>query len=202
MDGYQKKLQMHTERVAGLTAGLLRSGYGIWVLGLISFIESFLVVPIITDPFLVMYILANRRCVWRAVAVTTVTSLLGGFLAYVLAAVFFEFVAVHYLTGSTGELFYTVADGFKDNTFTFTLLGAITPVPYTIVALAVGFVEGNLAAFLVASLVGRGGRYILVGLLTKRFGEAAVGLARERVRTVTLFLLAAVFAYFLLKFFS
>lgn len=195
MSSLQRKIEIHTQRIAALTATLLRSRYGLWALGIISFVESSLVIPIITDPFLVIYLLANRRALWAAIIVTTLASVLGGFVAYVLAASFFEFISAHYLFGSHGDTFHHIAQGFQNNTFVLTLFGAITPIPYTIVALVIGFVEGSILLFILASIIGRGGRYTLVGTLTARFGEQALLLAQKRIATVTVVcvLLAALY---------
>lgn len=196
MSGYKATLETHVTHAAKLAGNLFRSRYGLWVLGLISFAESALVIPLITDPFLVAHILANHGRVWRAVVVATVTSVLGGIVAYTLAAAFFEFVAAHYLIGENSATFIAVADQFQQNTFALTLIGAVTPLPYTIVALFVGFVEGSLWFFILASVMGRGGRYILVGLLTKRYGEHALLLVKKRMHIVTLVLVVVSLLYF------
>lgn len=188
----------HGERVARLTSELLRSRYGLWGLGVISFVESALVLPIISDPFLIVYILANKQRMWCAVIVTTAMSVLGGVAAYVMAVAFFDFIAVNYLSGATGEQFYKIAEQFKDNTFLLTAFGSFTPVPYTLIALAVGFVKGNVLIFIITSIVGRGLRYALVGYLTYRFGERALTIARRQILLITLvsIILTAVYLLF------
>lgn len=195
MNGHQTKLEKHVTHAAALAGNLFRSRYGLWVLGLISFAESALVIPLITDPFLVAHILANNGRVWRAVILTTITSVLGGIVAYVLAAAFFEFVAAHYLIGENGTAFAAIANQFQQNTFTLTLIGAVTPLPYTIVALFVGFVEGSLGLFILASVLGRGSRYIFVGWLTKRYGTQALVLAKRRMHVVTIILVIGALIY-------
>ena len=189
----------HGERVAKTTGDLLRSPYGLWGLGLISFVESALVLPIITDPFLVVYILANRRRTVWAIIVTTLTSVAGGVAAYIMAVAFFEFISAHYLAGAAGEQFYRVAHEFQDNTFILTIYGSFTPIPYTIIALVVGFVKGNLLVFILTSIVGRGVRYVLVGYLTARFGERALSLARRKIHLITLGVIVATVLYLLYR---
>ena len=179
------RIETHIERAALHTGGVMQSPYGLWGIALISFVESALVLPIITDPFLVVYILANRTKTVQGIVVTTTASVVGGVVAYVMAVAFFEFIASYYLTGSNETLFYEIASDFRDNTLILTLLGALTPIPYTLVALVVGFVKGSLLVFIVGSVLGRGFRYAVVGYFTYRFGEGALRFARQRIALFT-----------------
>lgn len=195
----QTSFESQVEDAAEKAGGILRSRYGIWALGAISFIESALVVPLITDPFLVAYILADKAAVWRGVIVTTITSLLGGLFAYTLAFWFYEFFVIGHLHGDLAENFHIIANEFKEGAFVITLLGAITPVPYTIVALAAGFTEASVFIFLLASLIGRMVRYGLVGWLVYHYGERALAMVRRQLllTTIACFLLAIAYFFFL-----
>lgn len=191
----QTAIEKHVEAAAKSAGDLLRSRYGLWALASISFVESALIVPIITDPFLVVYILAKKKTVIRTIFVTTISSVLGGIFAYVLAMSFYEFIAEQYLVGTAGEQFYTMLTQFQGSIFILTLLGALTPVPYTIVALGAGFAEGSFWAFVAASLIGRGVRYTIVGGLTYRFGEKALTIARKRIMFATIVCIAVAAVY-------
>ncbi len=188
-------IETRVEEAATKAGGILRSKYGLWALAVISFFESALPVPILTDPFLVAYILADKHSALKGVIVTTVSSVLGGVFAYVMALSFYAFIAEQYLVGHVGEQFYTIVDGFKEGTFALTILGAVTPVPYTLVALAAGFVHGSFMAFIVASMLGRGFRYALVGWLTNKFGQQALIVGRKNLLLVTALCFAAAFVY-------
>ncbi len=174
------------EDVAEKAGGMLRSRYGIWTLGIISFVESSLPVPIVTDPFLVAYILADRSRVWLGIVVAILTSILGGVFAYAVAFLFYEFIAVNYLSGQTGEQFHLIVGELTRGTFIFTIIGAITPIPYTLIALAVGFMKGNIVTFIIATLVGRGFRYGVAGWLTYVYGEQALQIAKRHLKLVTI----------------
>jgi membrane protein YqaA with SNARE-associated domain len=192
-------IETRVEEAAEKARGLLRSRYGLWALASISFFESALLVPILTDPFLVAYILADRHSAKKGVIVTTIASMLGGIFAYLVALSFYEFIAEQYLVGTVGEQFYTIVDGFKEGTFALTILGAVTPVPYTLVAMAAGFVHGSFIAFCIASFLGRGFRYGVVGWLTHRFGNKALVIARENLLYVTIVFFVGAFLYMYLK---
>jgi membrane protein YqaA with SNARE-associated domain len=189
-------LETRVEDAAVQAGGLLRSRYGLWAVAGISFLESALLLPIITDPFLVAYILANKDRVYKGIVVTTVASIAGGLFSYAIAFLFYEYVIDQYLTGVLAEQFFTIVESFNDGVFWITLAGAVTPIPYTLVSLGAGFMKASLMTFLLASLIGRGGRYLLVGLLTYYFGEKALLIARRNILFISAVFFIAVVVYF------
>ncbi len=195
----QSVLESHVEEVALQVQRIPQSRYSIWVLAAISFLESALPVPLITDPFLVAFILANTRKTMYAVIVTTVASVAGGLFAYAVAFTFYEVIVAQYLTGSLGSQFADIVARSQDGVFLVTLAGAVTPVPYTLVALGAGFLKANVLLFVFASVLGRGGRYLLVGYLTHRFGRRAFSLMRQNVVAVTILFVLGVLVYLLLR---
>lgn len=173
---------------------LLQSHVGLWVVGFVSFIESALPVPIITDPFMVAYILVNRHRAFWAVLITLATSVAGGVAAYFMAF-FFSDLVMSYLSPATLEYLTVLAERARAETFVLTILGAITPIPYTLAALAVGFVKGNLLVFILASIVGRGLRYVVVGYLTYKFGVHAVEHIKRNFKWLTIITVVLVAIY-------
>lgn len=178
---------------------LLRTKYGLWFVGFISYAESALPVPLITDPFLIIYIIANEGQVIRGVLVTTVMSVIGGVSAFAVAA-FFQPYILSLLSADALLQFESIVTRFQDEMFIVTILGAVTPVPYTLVSLAAGFVEGSLLIFVLASFIGRGGRYALVGYITHKFGIRAMEKIRTQMFGLTLVTVAAVVVYVAIKF--
>jgi len=186
----------HVEEAAEKAGGLLRSRFGIWALGSISFVESALPVPFITDPFLIAYILADRQAVWRGLLVTVVTSVIGGIFAYALAFMFYEFLAYQFLTGKLAEEFAWIAKEFDKGTFVITILGAVTPVPYTLVAMAAGFMKANIPIFIFASIVGRFVRYAIIAWFTYAYGQQALEMAKQHLLWASIACFALAFVYF------
>jgi len=78
-------------------------------------------------------------------------------------------------------------------------LGLSHPIPYTLVAMGAGFVKGEFLWFLLASVLGRGGRYAIVGAITYMFGEKALMIVRRRVMLITLVCVTGVAFYSFLK---
>lgn len=178
---------------------LLRTKYGLWFVGFISFAESALPVPLITDPFLIIYIIANQGRVFSGVLVTTAMSVVGGVSAFAVAA-FFQPYILSLLSVESLLQFESIVARFQEEMFIVTILGAVTPVPYTLVSLAAGFVEGSLLIFVLASLIGRGGRYALVGYVTHKFGIRAMEKIRKQMFGLTIVTVAAIAAYIIIKF--
>lgn len=178
---------------------LLESPSGLWLIGLISFLESALPIPIITDPFMVAGILANRSKALLIVSVTLITSLLGGLVAYVMAFYFFGVLESMMTSGMNEQFARLVASMDTSNTLVLTLLGSLTPVPYTMTAWVIGIAQGSLAWFIIGSFFGRGFRYAVVGLCTYWFGPQALTYARRSLGVTTVLVLGLVLLYVWLK---
>jgi len=170
-----------TEAIAHKGAKWLRSKYAATILALISFAES-VFLPVLIDPFLIALILANPKR-WRwYVIVSVAASTAGGILAYWIGAKFFETFGATIL-GWYGmqETFTMIATQLDKSGFVFVLIGAFTPIPYKIVALASGVLHIQFATFLVASLIGRILRLGLVGMATHVVGPHALPVVRKHL---------------------
>lgn len=199
----EKKLEaeveeiVHTSTVERAQAVMQRHS-GVGLLSVISFFESALPVPILTDLFLVGAILVNRVNAKRIVIATTVASVVGGVCTYLLALYFFDFI-LEWFSEETIADFHNLIAANDSNTFILTLVGALTPVPYTAVVWMVAVLKGSFTAFIAASVLGRGMRYAIVGYCTYRFGPAAVSYAKRYIGIVSLITLLLAAAYVLFK---
>ena len=191
----EKALQSET---AGRMHKLLQSRLGLWAIAAISFFESALPVPIITDPFMVAGIMANRGKAALIVGITIVSSIVGGLAAFAMAAFFFDFIAATMTTDMQNEFQRLVSFGASDTLVT-TFTGAITPVPYTITAWVIAVAGGSIFLFIIASIIGRTVRYSIVGYCTYRFGPAALQYARRSLTVTSIVVLVLVGVYVWLK---
>ncbi len=173
----------YVEEVTSLakkTGDLFRSKYGLWVLGVVSFADSALGLPIVTDPFLVAYIISNRARALIATIVTIVTSVVGGLMTYLLALFFIDLL-LPYLSPGALNVFNELVLIFDQGAFALAFLGALTPVPYTFVAIVAGSLKSNVLMFVLGSIAGRFIRFTIVGYFTYRYGEKALELARRNL---------------------
>jgi membrane protein YqaA with SNARE-associated domain len=190
--------EQYEKEVAGIvqkSGQLLRSKYGLWILAAITFVDSALAFPGPIDPFLAAYIMANRTKAWLAFVVTTVTSVLGGVMLYLFAAFFTEQLLLM-LSPERAAAFNQVVLSFDQGAFMLALLGAFTPIPYGLVAIAAGALKGSLLMFILGSLIGRGLRFGLVAYLTYFLGERAIDLARRHIAMASMVIVGLVAVYF------
>ncbi len=192
--------EQYEKEVAGIvekTGQLLRSRFGLWVLGAISFVDSAVAFPGPVDPFLAAYIMANRSKAWLGYIVATCASVLGGVMLY-LFALFFTEQLLATLSPESTQTFNDLVQHFDQGTFMLAFLGAFTPIPYGFVVIAAGVLKGNIFMLIIGSLLGRGIRFGVVSYLTYRFGETALTTAKKHLKTLSIgaFTLALLYALY------
>ena len=200
MSWYRKLSPIHALRVLyEWVVGWAHRPGGTIALGGIAFIEaSFFPIP--PDPLLWGLCVGNRqRCFWFG-AVTTVCSVLGALLGYVLGAyLFLEIVhwgiatfgaeSTWYGTmsspGAAPDIVYhgvpLYANGmfFKAKAlydqwgFFAMFAAALTPIPFKVAAVAGGMFGMALTPFIVGSVLGRGMRFFAASALFYFFGDWA-----------------------------
>ena len=182
-----------------ITRRVLCSKYADWFLGFISFTESSFL-PILIDPFQVLFTVARPERWLRYAIVASVGSVLGGIAGYILGALFFDLIGERIIEiyGLQSQ-FASTAELLGKNAFVMTLIGAITPVPYKIVAIVGGFLNINLLVFILASVLGRSVRFFVVGFLAKKLGEQAHDRFVRNVNIVTALVIVGIIVYVLYK---
>jgi membrane protein YqaA with SNARE-associated domain len=141
-------------------------------LAVVSFTESSFF-PVPPDVLLAPMTLARPERWWRLAALTTVTSVLGGLLGYLIGYAALESVTpLLHRVGYWGH-FETAHDWFARYGFWAIFAAGFTPIPYKVFTIAAGAAHMALLPFTVGSLVGRGARYLLVAGLV-RWGGAPI----------------------------
>lgn len=186
--------KVYQSKVVKKGQNFIGSHKGFRFVSIISFLESFLPVPILTDPFLVAAILANKTNAFKLIVATTFWSVVGGVFAYFTALFFFEWLLDILDSGLVEELQIMINTNTA-NTFVLTIIGAVTPIPYTLVAWTVAVLDGMLLIFILASILGRGVRYFVVGYCTYKFGSSAVSHVKRYSGLVTVVTVLLVVLY-------
>jgi membrane protein YqaA with SNARE-associated domain len=197
----QQLEEQYEKEVTGLvkkSGTLLQSRFGLWILGAITFVDSALAFPGPMDPFLAAYIIANRSRVMVALIVAVAASVLGGVMLYLFSAFFTEQILT-FFSAESAAAFNSVVATFDKGTFTIAFLGAFTPIPYGIVAIAAGALKGNIFMFILGSFLGRSIRFGVVAYLTYRFGERALAIAKENLSTLSIVAIGMSAFYLLYK---
>lgn len=170
-----------------------------WYLGGLSFAESSFF-PIPPDVLLAPMALARPAAWWRLALLTTVLSVLGGLLGYLLGALFFE-----WLTPWIERMRYAPAldkarAWFSEWGFWAVFLAGFSPIPYKAFTVTAGAMGMPLLPFVLASIFGRGGRFFLVAWLMARFGAPFEARLRPFMEWLGWGMVALVFvAYLVLK---
>jgi membrane protein YqaA with SNARE-associated domain len=195
------KLHTHAQSAGAHGARWLRSRFAAPILAAISFAES-LFLPVLIDPFLVALILARRTSWSYYTVIAIVFSLLGGIAAYFLGYWFFDTIAQPLLAAYNLEVEFTrVSVELAANGFVFVLIGALTPIPYKVVAIASGFGAIPFATFLAASIIGRILRLGLVGYIAYVVGPHALPVFRGHLLTMAYVFLFVLLGYLLVQWF-
>lgn len=167
-------------------------------LSILSFSESSFF-PVPPDILLIAILLANKAKRWLSyVGLTTIFSVLGGIFGYAIGFLFFDVFGDSLISfyGLTDE-FTRLGGVFEETVFWTIFTAAFTPIPYKIFTITAGFFNVNFLIFLLASLLGRGIRFFIIGFILKRYGEKIADVLYKYFNIVSLgiLVLAIIFVY-------
>ncbi len=153
------------------TLALAETRYALWVLAMVSFIESS-VFPIPPDVLLIPMVLAAPHRAWLIAGVCTVASVLGGGFGYWIGAELFETIGQPVLQFyGKDALFADFARQYNDAGFWAVMFAGMTPFPYKVVTIASGATGLDFTTFMVGSVISRGARFFIVAALLWKFGD-------------------------------
>lgn len=141
-----------------------------WLFGLAFAESSFFPIP--PDVLLGAILMTRERVrAFFYATVTTVGSVFGGLFGYAIGYFFFQTVGV-WLVGvyHLEAQMETVRVLFADNAFFAIFVAAFTPIPYKVFTIAAGLFTINIPVFIIASILGRGGRFFAVAGVMRFFG--------------------------------
>ncbi len=177
------------------------------VLFLLAFAESSFF-PVPPDVLLIPLVLGARKKWLRLAVLTTLASVLGGVCGYFignklwwlepdrfsgLALFFFRVVP-----GFTQELFFLMREKYELYNFWIIFSAGFTPIPYKIFTVSAGAFIINFPIFLLASVISRGGRFLIVAGLIRLFGDRVKGLIDRYFNWLALLFTVLLVAGFLL----
>ncbi len=154
-----------------------RHKYAVYWLALVSFTESscFLIPP---DVMLAPMTLAKPHKAWFYAGLTTVSSVLGGLLGYVIGMTAFQLIEPWLVTLGYIDAYHLAEQWFAQWGFWAIFLAGFTPIPYKIFTIASGVAGMALIPFIIGSLIGRGMRFFLVAGLMRWGGEGLEAVLR------------------------
>jgi len=146
-----------------------------YYLAIVSFIESSFF-PIPPDVMIIPMVISKKKDFIKIFLISTIFSVLGGILGYIIGAFFFDF-------GSEIMNFYGYENklsNIKNNLvnsdgfyawLSVLFLAGFTPLPYKVFTIASGLIGFNFLIFVLISFISRGLRFFIVSYLSHRFGN-------------------------------
>ena len=145
-----------------------------WIVFFLTICESiFLFIP--PEVFMTPPIIANKKRALPITVAAALGSLVGGAIAYLIGMWLFDSVGIWLIqTFSNPELIETaIKPMFSKYGILIIVLTAVTPIPYKLLAIWLGFIGYPIWLFLGVSAIFRTGRFAVVGLLLYLFQERA-----------------------------
>ena len=146
-----------------------------YYLAIVSFVESSFF-PIPPDVMVIPMVISKKNDFIKIFLITTIFSVLGGMLGYLIGAFFFEFGA-HIMSfyGYEDKLSKIKGNLINSDGFYAWLgvlfLAGFTPLPYKVFTIASGLIGFNFLIFVLISLISRGLRFFIVSYLSYKFGD-------------------------------
>ncbi len=135
-----------------------------WYLGGLSFAESSFF-PVPPDVMLAPMSLARPDRAWWFALITTLASVVGGIAGYFIGLWAFDFIEPLLHDLGYYEKYLQVRSWFDDWGFWAIFIAGFSPIPYKIFTITAGVISMSFFPFVIASLIGRGGRFSLVAAL-------------------------------------
>mgnify|MGYP001363238700 CR=1 FL=1 len=146
-----------------------------YYLALVSFIESSFF-PVPPDVMIIPMVISKKIHYIKIFLITTIFSVLGGILGYLIGAFFFDIgIQIMSFYGYEDKLTNLKNSLIKNQGFYAWLgilfLAGFTPLPYKVFTIASGLISFNFLIFIFISLISRGLRFFIVSYLSYRFGD-------------------------------
>ena len=168
------------------------SDWAVVALAATAFTES-IFFPIPPDPLLMGMSLLHPKSALLFAAVATISSVSGAVAGRWLGKRFGRPLLERVVPSDKVD---KVEDMFNRYGVWATVVAATTPIPYKVLAITAGVLNMPQIPFIVASLIGRGARMFLIGILIFVFGEAIQDFLESRLEAVmiasSVFLIAAI----------
>ena len=175
-----------------------RHRYAVWYLSVLSFAESSFF-PIPPDVMLAPMCMAQPSRAWRYAGITTLASVIGGLLGYLIGYYAFDLIQPWLQESHYWDKYQHARSWFEEWGFWAILVAGFSPIPYKVFTIAAGTLAMSLPLFVAGSIIGRGGRFFLVAGLMAWGGpemEQKLRIYVERIGWLVIILAIAAFFYF------
>ncbi|GIW62883.1 MAG: cytochrome b561 [Patescibacteria group bacterium] len=177
---------------------IINSQYADLGLFLTAFAESSFF-PIPPDTLLIPLALLNPEKALFLSFLTTIASVLGGGFGYFIGYKGGRPIVSRFVSD---EKLYKVKQLYNKYDVWAVGIAAFTPIPYKVFTIAAGLFELDFKRFIIASVLGRGGRFMLIGLGIHLFGPAIKPFLTSNLEVFTIgFVVLLVFGFWAINMF-
>ena len=156
------------------------SKWGGVALFFLAFVEaSFFPIP--PDVLLIALCLGLKTKAFKFAFICSAGSALGAIFGYSIGYFLWwtptrEFPAlanffINVIPGFSSEIFYEIKERYEEWNFWIIFVSGFTPVPFKVFTISAGAFNINFNLFLIASIISRSARFILLSALIWKFGE-------------------------------
>ena len=158
-------------------AGHAKAKYYLFILSVSE--SSFFPIP--PDVMLLPMCLSNPTKAWQFALITTIGSVLGGVIGYLIGVYAFGFIEPYLYDWGYMPAYERAVLWFEGWGFWAVFIAGFSPIPYKVFTIAGGALAMPLFPFILASVIGRGARFYLVALFVIMFGQQADTLVRQHM---------------------
>ncbi len=155
------------------TLRLADKSYAMVSLGIVSLTES-IFFPIPPDLLVIAISLSNRKKAFLSALVATITSVVGGLIAYYIGYELYDVIGSKIIESLRYESAFNRFIEMYNKYGLIIVFGAgLTPFPYKVITIASGVAHLNLPVFVIGSLLSRALRFFTIATLIYFFGAQA-----------------------------
>jgi membrane protein YqaA with SNARE-associated domain len=155
-----------SELISNFTNYILSTNFPLIGLAIVAFAESSFF-PIPPDVVMIPMALINPSYAIYYGLITTVASVLGGMFGYFIGQKGGKPLVNRFISE---EKLYKVRLYFNQYDVWAIAIAGLTPIPYKLFTVSAGLFDLKFGRFVIASIIGRGGRFLVVGTLIFFFG--------------------------------
>ena len=140
--------------------------------------------PIPPDVMLAPMVLAKRERAWALALLTTLASVAGGVIGYLIGWLGLELIYPLIERVGYTDYYQQAVGAFADYGIWFVIVAGFTPIPFKIITIAAGALLMPLPGFVMGSAIGRGARFFLVAGLVWAGGDRMADRLRDWVDAI------------------
>ena len=142
---------------------------------LLSFTDAF-ISPIVPDIVIIPASIANPSIALWLATLATIASVLGAFIGYFIGHKFSDFAQRKIIPKKHMDHIRSLVERYGDWTVFW---AAMAPIPYKFVAISAGVLKINLKLFTIATILGRGKRFLIIGIAVHYLGPQVIPIIHE-----------------------